>query len=339
MPGNRPDTAGVNLTIAKNAAESMSERLELRAASRVASATQEWRHISALGHSGNNNEIGPWKVWKPRQLRARSCTDLVSNQAQRGDFVKFSLKKLRRRLFKQKRSAKSAHAIRDYRRLVRAKLKEHPNDRQLALAQCIGSPTMEVFVNHGDIQASVLRHHGLRDGMAIYDLGCGCGRTAQGLMRSGWTGNYTGHDIVQELVDEIARACPGYNASVNTELCVLAPENSLDMLFHWSVFTHLYPEECYVYLIDIFRALKPGGKLVFSFLELEEPFHQSIFDGNVRHVQLDIQQVHLNQFLHRDWLRLFAQRIGFAPPEFVNGLDDTQHAAFGQALAVMVKPI
>jgi len=252
--------------------------------------------------------------------------------------VNLSFKKLRRRLFKRKRSAKSAHAIRDYRRLVRSKLKEHPNDRQLALAQCIGSPTMEVFVDHGNIQATVLRHHGLKDGMAIYDLGCGCGRTAQGLVRSGWTGDYAGHDIVAELVDEIARTCPGYSAKVNTALTILAPDDSLDMLFHWSVFTHLYPEECYVYLLDIFRALKPGGKLIFSFLELEEVFHQPIFDGNVRHVQLDIQQIHLNQFLHRDWLRFFATRIGFAPPVFTDGLDDSNHACFGQTLALMEKP-
>lgn len=249
-----------------------------------------------------------------------------------------SLKWVRRKLFPKKRSAKSAHAIRDYRRLVRAKLKEHPTDRALALAQAIGSPTMDVFLNHGDIQSSVLTHHGLKDGMTIYDLGCGCGRTAQALQRNGWHGNYFGHDIVPELVEEVIRTCPGYVAKVNHELTVLAPDKSIDMLFHWSVFTHLYPEECYVYLLDIYRALKPGGILLFSFLELEDQFHHPIFDGNVNHVQKDIQQVHLNQFLHRDWIRFFAKRIGFAEPAFTNGLDDTHHPAFGQALAVLRKP-
>lgn len=232
----------------------------------------------------------------------------------------------------------SSHFVRDYERLVRKKLKEHPNDRPLALAQSIGSPTMETFRDWGNRQVQVLRHHGLADGMTIYDLGCGCGRTAQELQRSGWHGRYMGVDIISELVDELKRVCPGYEVAVHQELSILARDNSVDILFNWSVFTHLYPEETFVYMMDIFRCLKPGGKLIFSFLEMGSDRHQRIFYKNVETVRQGKRLTHLDQFLHRDWISRFAEKIGFCAPEFTDGQDGRDHPPFGQALAVMTKP-
>lgn len=242
-------------------------------------------------------------------------------------------------LARRHRSLRSAHSVADYRRLVRRKLREHSSNRELALAQSTGSPTMEIFWDYGERQVQVLRHHGLTDGMAIYDLGCGCGRTAQALVRSGWHGNYTGADVVRELVEEITRTCPGFRALVNNRLSIVTPAASLDMVFHWSVFTHLYPAESYIYMVDIFRALKPGGRLVFSFLELEQANHEPIFDQKVSHIMRGIKSSQLNQFLHRDWIRMFARKIGFEAPAFVDGDDTTHHAAFGQSLVAMTKPL
>lgn len=247
-------------------------------------------------------------------------------------------RKLSRTLTGQQAKAISLHSVRDYRKLVRDKLREHPGNRELALAQSIGAVTMAVFHDWGDRQVAVLRHHGLTDGMTVYDLGCGCGRTAQALQRSGWQGSYRGADIVAELTDELVRTCPGYEALVHRELTIAAPDASVDILFHWSVFTHLYPEECYVYMLDIFRALKPGGKLVFSFLEMGDPLHDVVFDGNVSNVLTGTAQTHLNQFLHRDWISHFAAKIGFTAPQFTDGSDDANHPPFGQALAAMNKP-
>lgn len=222
---------------------------------------------------------------------------------------------------------------------MRHKLREHPGDRRLALAQSIGSPTMEVFHDWGRRQVEVLRHHGLADGMTIYDLGCGCGRTAQELHRSGWQGAYKGADIVRDLVEEVIRTCPGYDAIVHRELSIAAPDDTLDMVFHWSVFTHLYPEEGYIYLQDIFRALKPGGKLVFSFLEMSNPRHFDIFAVNVEKLRRGTRLTHLDQFLHRDWIVHFAEKIGFSQPSFTDADDATHHAAFGQSLVAMSRPV
>lgn len=233
---------------------------------------------------------------------------------------------------------RQTHSVQDYRALVRKKLKQMPDNRALALAQAIGAENMENFVSQGDGHVAVLRHHGLTDGMAIYDLGCGCGRTAQSLYRQGWQGRYIGADVVQELLDELARQCPNYDTRLNLTPNIVAPDASQDIVFHWSVFTHLYPGESYLYTADAFRALKPGGKMIFSFLELEEPEHDRVWNVNLEHLRIGHPAQHLDAFLHRDWIRRFARDAGFEEPRFTGGMDNTDHPAFWQSLAVLQKP-
>lgn len=212
-------------------------------------------------------------------------------------------------------------------------------DRDLAFAKAIGSETVALFQDQGDAQVTVLRAHGLEDGQSIYDLGCGCGRTAQALYRSGWTGHYTGADIVVGLVEELRRKCPGYTGVVHRRPSIVAPDNSLDLLFHWSVFTHISPEECFLYLEDTFRALKPGGRLVFSFLELTNDEHyERIFANRLVWLRKQRKLPLLDAYLHRDWIELWAQKIGFEGLRFTHGYDAETHRPMWQTLASMTKP-
>ncbi|MBB6228846.1 class I SAM-dependent methyltransferase [Polymorphobacter multimanifer] len=231
-----------------------------------------------------------------------------------------------------------SHSVKDYRRVVRRMLRRMPNDRALALAQSIGSETMEGFVAQGDGHVAALRHHGLTDGMTVYDVGCGCGRTAQALRRSGWQGQYVGADVVRELLDELKRQCPGYETVLNTTPTIVAPDASIDLVFHWSLFTHLYPAECYLYIADSYRALKPGGKLVFSFLEMADPAHNRVWQNNLDHLRRGDAGQQLDNFLHRDWIARFARDAGFSLPQFTDGSDGSNHPQLWQALAVMEKP-
>ncbi len=229
-------------------------------------------------------------------------------------------------------------SARAYDRYLTSRIKANPGNRTLAFAQAIGAESLETYRGQGDGHVAVLRYHGLADGMAVFDLGCGCGRTAEALVRSGWLGSYTGTDVVQRFVVELEQRCPGYRAFRHLAPSIAAPDASLDMLFHWSVFTHLTPEACYLYLEDMLRALKPGGKLVFSFLELTDPAHRGNFFKRVdvlrRGGRLDL----LDTFLHRDWIRFWAKSIGFEEPLFTDGSDETKHPHFWQALVVMRKP-
>jgi SAM-dependent methyltransferase len=221
--------------------------------------------------------------------------------------------------------------------LVDQLLSQHPRD--MAMYKAIGCNSFEEFQRTGDGQVAVLKHEGLEDGMSLYDLGCGSGRTAQALLRAGWQGAYQGADIVNSVVDYLKEKCPGYEATVNRKLNILAADNSLDMVFHWSVFTHLYVEECYIYLEDIMRALKPGGRLVFSFLELEDANHRQIFTNRVAKFKGPDIWSHVDTFLHRDWIGRWAAELGYTAPKFTGGADSANHPSFWQTLASMSKPM
>lgn len=225
-----------------------------------------------------------------------------------------------------------------YSRFLAHKLREHPRNRALAFAEAIGSDTVALFEEQGDAHVQVLRHYGLRNGMALYDLGCGCGRTAQALRRSGWQGSYTGADIVKGFIEELRRTCPDYVGHVHLQPSLVANDASLDMAYHWSVFTHVSPEECFLYLQDTFRALKPGGVTIFSYLEIGHQPHQIVFDKRVARYAAGKHQILLDTFLHPDWLRFWAERIGFEPPAFTSGQDSTNHPPFWQSLVAMRKP-
>ena len=58
---------------------------------------------------------------------------------------------------------------------------------------------------------------------------------------------------------------------LNRALYIPAPDACADMVCAFSVFTHLLHTETYLYLEDIRRVLRPGGRLVFSFLEFANP--------------------------------------------------------------------
>jgi cyclopropane fatty-acyl-phospholipid synthase-like methyltransferase len=213
----------------------------------------------------------------------------------------------------------------------------YPEDRELAFATAVGSASVEFFEAQGLHHVAVLKHHGLTDGMSIYDLGCGCGRTAQALQKAEWKGKYVGADIIQDFVSELKSKCPNMEAHVHREPSIVAGDSSLDMLFHWSVFTHISAEECFLYIQDSFRALKNGGKLIFSFIELSDPDHSAIFYRRVEAIRGKRPEKLLDSFLHRDWIAIWADRIGFTPPVFTRGDDDTHHPSFWQTLAVMRK--
>jgi SAM-dependent methyltransferase len=230
------------------------------------------------------------------------------------------------------------HSVRSYEALVARKRRKHRGDHDMAMMASIGAISHEEFVSQGDGHVAVLVHNGLRDGMSVYDLGCGSGRTAMALQRSGWQGRYKGADIVESLVDYLKSKCPGYEAVVHRDLSIDAQDGSIDIVFHWSVFTHLYPEECYLYMEDAFRALKPGGKLIFSFLEMEDGHHHAIFRQRLAQFRGKGWSSTLDTFLHRDWIRFWARDIGFENVTFTDGTDATHHPPFWQALVAMSKP-
>jgi 2-polyprenyl-3-methyl-5-hydroxy-6-metoxy-1,4-benzoquinol methylase len=123
------------------------------------------------------------------------------------------------------------------------------------------------------------------------------------------------------------------------------------MVCFFSVLTHLLHEESFVYLREAKRVLKPGGKIVLSFLDFRVANHWDSFESNLRDIGVGSQP--MNVFVCPDMLREWARRLELdieaihdgddmylplsAPITFEDGTSIKDRAAFGQSVCVMVR--
>ncbi len=224
------------------------------------------------------------------------------------------------------------HFVEDYVKLVDVLCSAHPLDEAMSLA--VGGDYHRI----GQIERDILRYAGLKDGMSLIDIGCGSGRLASALSASGMEINYLGTDIVQKLLDYAAsKSKADYSFKLHRELSIPAADASADMICLFSVFTHLLPHESYIYMEDIRRTLRPGGKLIFSFLEISEPSHWQIFESTVEAQRRSVAP-HLNMFIERDAIRVWAQKLGFSEPKFLGARDAVPGSSpLGQATAFLTR--
>lgn len=123
----------------------------------------------------------------------------------------------------------------------------------------------------------------------VLDVGCGVGRTAQhftSYLQS--SGRYDGFDIVADSIrwcrSHISVAHPNFHfvhadifnglynpAGAQTSQGFAFPyeDQSIDVVFLDSVFTHMYPADVAHYLREIRRVLKPQGRVLASFFLLD----------------------------------------------------------------------
>lgn len=216
------------------------------------------------------------------------------------------------------------HYVRDYARLVRGLLAEHPRGEAMALA--VGGRYDDI----GRVEADLLVECGLAEGHAILDIGCGSGRLAHQLGKRFRRLDYLGIDVVQELLDFAAeQSPPDYRYRLNTALSVPCADASLDVACAFSVFTHLHHAESFRYLADTRRALQPGGKMVFSFLEA--PRHLDIFVLFVEQSRTGTAQ-HLNILIERPMIEAWAAHLGFVVEGYREG------PPLGQSAVIMRVP-
>ncbi|CAN7444608.1 class I SAM-dependent methyltransferase [Pseudoxanthomonas sp. LjRoot143] len=169
----------------------------------------------------------------------------------------------------------------------------------------------------GMLEFQLLKHLGLRPEHTVVDVGCGSGRLAYQL-KDYLTGPYVGIDVVPELFQYAQRKCGRddwrfYSAPGTV---IPEPDASADFITFFSVFTHLQFEETYRYLQDAKRVLKPGGKIVFSFLEFRIPSHWNIFEASLQDTRPDKV---LNQFMDRDGIQAWARHLGLEVNQILDG--------------------
>ena len=151
------------------------------------------------------------------------------------------------------------------------------------------------YVGGGDFEAvgnaflETLKRHGLKPGMSVLDMGCGQGRMARPLTNFlNEEGSYRGFDIVPagiawcqkhyaDLENFRFEHADVFNARYNPDGKTFASEyafpvedDSIDLVFMTSVFTHMFADDLSNYLREVSRTLKPGGTSLITWFLLSE---------------------------------------------------------------------
>jgi ubiquinone/menaquinone biosynthesis C-methylase UbiE len=154
----------------------------------------------------------------------------------------------------------------------------------------------------------------LRDGDYLIDVGCGAGRTAFAL-RDLASLRYLGLDVVPELITYARRtvARPDWRFAVVEGLTVPERDSRADVVAMFSVLTHLTPSEGRRYVRDAARVLKPGGRLVASFLDPSIEAHRQAAGSWFAQLKGRVRGSGVrNQLLRPDKIGAWAQDLGFA---------------------------
>jgi ubiquinone/menaquinone biosynthesis C-methylase UbiE len=237
--------------------------------------------------------------------------------------MKLSVSRLRE-LWSKKKDA-DPHYVSDYHKHVDALIKNTESyDEAMSLA--VGG----LYDSVGSGLLGLLVSEGLAENHTLIDVGCGSGRVPAAITRQGILPNlqYVGTDVVQKLLDyAITKSRPGFRFLRHAEISIPVESDTADFVAFFSVFTHLLHEETYLYLQDAARVLKPGGKVVATFLEFEAAHQWPIFEGTVGQYQSKTRP-HLNIFSERRMYRVFAEKLGYEEPVFSEG---------GQTVVVLKK--
>jgi SAM-dependent methyltransferase len=216
-----------------------------------------------------------------------------------------------------------------------------------AMRQAIGGD----FVAVGKLEYHLLRSLGLAGGHLVVDVGCGSGRLACQLAPFPDI-RYVGCDVVSRLVGYARDLCgrTDWEFTTTDGRVIPALDGTADFVAFFSVFTHLLHEDTFRYFREAARVLRPGGCMVFSFIEFRVPANWAIFISSIDNAK---PGQHLNQFVDRDGIHAWAQHSGFEvesirggdthhipiPEEIVfeNGNRQGTLGTFGQSVAVLRK--
>jgi ubiquinone/menaquinone biosynthesis C-methylase UbiE len=218
--------------------------------------------------------------------------------------------------------------VRDHRRAVANFLAALP--REVAMARSVGPPDLGELARIAKIQLAVLEEYGFGTGKSLIDIGCGSGGLAQEIsQRFAEAVSYLGTDIVPEVVSFArGRSCQAYRFALVEDCTIPAEAGTADFVTLFSVFTHLRRPDIRRYLNEAQRVLRPGGKLVFSYLEKRR--HAKIFLYTIAMTVIGKRKIE-NHFTSPPEIERWAATSGFELQALLPG-------RIGQSIAVLRKP-
>jgi SAM-dependent methyltransferase len=119
----------------------------------------------------------------------------------------------------------------------------------------------------------------------VVDIGSGCGRFAEALLRHGFRGGYTGVDIDDEMIAWCRGHFPSeryrfeladvysevYNPDgARTANAIPCEDGTQDLVVAYSVLSHLLEDDVRSYLREACRVLRPGGRIHMGAFCLED---------------------------------------------------------------------
>ncbi|MDH2416920.1 class I SAM-dependent methyltransferase [Nocardioides sp. CER19] len=157
----------------------------------------------------------------------------------------------------------------------------------------------ESFLRSGQGLVRILRGYGFADDDALLDVGCGVGRLPIALLATtSFRGHYRGFDVSRRHVrwakrsltpiapDMTFRHLDVRNDRYNPEGAIAAAEarfpartEGYDVACLFSVFTHMYRGDTQLYLHELHRVLKPGGRVVASWFLYDDATYESAVEG------------------------------------------------------------
>lgn len=153
----------------------------------------------------------------------------------------------------------------------------------------------------------------LTAGINVLDLGCGCGRIARWLAPSVVEagGRFNGTDLNPRLSEWCAANLAGHYMTNRLHPPLQLPDRSYDLVYAYSVFTHLAEATARKWLQEVARILRPSGVAILTFHD--ERFAARLAPAAVRKRLRDRPYVVWNNALEgSNYLSAWTTRANFA---------------------------